>query len=1181
MKSGLGYKQRKIPVTGRNIALVFLLLVVFSCCFFSTTALAEEPAKPEQIILTWIGDSSTSQTITWLMQNNSPAQVQYLKEDEFNGIFDTAQTIEANSAEFDSTHYRYTANITGLTPDTTYIYRVGSEGAWSEPLSFSTAAGMDKFSFLYMGDVQSGYTEWSNTLNSVCQDYPQIKFSLLGGDLTDNGEDETEWGQFLDAAAGTFSRLPVMPTMGNHDGFMYLKFFALPDNGPEGFKQEFYSFDYGDAHFVVLNTGRNTDEGVKQWLREDLQNTTKKWKFAVFHIPAYPAATDYKGIDQSICENWIPILEQNSVDMVFVGHQHEYMRTYPIYQGEVQTDPAKYGIVYVMGNAGSKTYAGGGGFPYIAMEQTGNNYQVIDIDGNVLTMTAKKSTGELIESYTINKAPSLTADTVENITGQSVDLTFVDDPDWRGAINEVSVNDVVLQAGQYANDAIGKITINGDVFNTAGEYTIVIKATGYSDSRVMQTILAPVTLNLPAEGQDFLTGQQVTIKGTVQGSLTKLNVKVTNPNGQDVYGPGEIGVADGNFETSFTLSSNAVTGTYTITLEDAGVLLVTRTFRVKAGSGEVKPGDIVLTITGSGVANEVQFTLAELEKMEQYQQVYSAINTWPSKKWYVGKGVKLRDLLNRAGMRGNGLIKFTAEDGFAITLTAKELLDDTRYYFPNLKTGGDGDGHIPGSSAGKQVAEPIVALLSAEGTDDPGDMNDIDALLLMLGQRAVTEQTGQLFVKKLCKIEVLATSPSQWDTPTADPGSGEVAEGTMVKLSNDHMDDDKIHYTTDGTTPNINSPMYNWIASRWWSSRADDLDTINHPIEIKEDTTIKAITIGPGKRDSNVATFTYKVKKAINNTNETISPGKDNTISLGEEVTLMVPANAIKETGVVEIKIEKVTTPPVIPSGYKLAGNVYEFSIGDKSTYSFAKKVSLTISFDPDTLADKEIPAVYFYDEALGEWVNIGGTVNGNTVTVEIDHFTKFAVMAKEELTEEKQETVNLADIEGHWAEQSIKQLVASGVVAGYPDGTFKPDQTMSRAEFVTLLVKALILENDGGKLFADTTAHWAKDYIARAVAAGLINGYDGTTFGPDDLVTREQMAAVICKAGKLPMVTKKPGFTDSNSISVWAQEAIAAVIDNGLMCGYPDNTFRPQGIATRAEAATVMVKVLNKLNAK
>ncbi|HAP94091.1 MAG TPA: metallophosphoesterase [Desulfotomaculum sp.] len=404
MKPGWEHIKRIIPAALSTVCLALLLLAVSFSWFFSPVAFAKESARPGQIILTWTGDPATSQTITWLMPNNPPAWVQYLKADEFDGNFAHAQRMNAGGAAFDSAHYRYTVNISGLTPDTKYVYRIRSKRARSELLSFTTAGDAQEFSFLYMGDVQSGYAGWGSMLDSVYQTYPQIKFSLLGGDLTNNGDDETEWGQFLDAATGVFSRVPVMPAMGNHDGYMYLKFFALPDNGPEGLKQEFYSFDYGNAHFVVLNSNNNTDERVKQWLREDLQGTTKSWKFAMFHHPAYPAFEDYKTIDESIRENWVPILEQNEVDIVFSGHQHEYMRTHPIFQGEVRTDPAAYGIVYVMGNAGSKTYTGGSGFPYIAREQYGSNYQVISIDGDVLTLTAKDATGELIENYTINKS---------------------------------------------------------------------------------------------------------------------------------------------------------------------------------------------------------------------------------------------------------------------------------------------------------------------------------------------------------------------------------------------------------------------------------------------------------------------------------------------------------------------------------------------------------------------------------------------------------------------------------------------------------------------------------------------------------------------------------------------------------------------------------------------------------
>lgn len=402
MKPGL--KHNKLNKKSMRVITCLCLMLVISCLSFSSVVLAQGISQPEQIVLTWTANPTTTQTITWLMPPDSSAAVQYLRANDYDDNFDAARHLEVSGTTFNNsgTLYRYTVDIVGLSPDTEYIYRVGSEGAWSEPAVFTTAMEDKDFTFLYMGDIQAGYDSWGNMLDSIYENYPEIKFALLGGDLTDSSHDENEWLEFLDAATGIFSRIPVMPTLGNHDGLMYLKFFALPGNGPTGLKQEFYSFDYGDAHFVILNSGNNTSETVKQWLQQDLEATDKKWKFVAFHHPAYPVVYDYKGIDRSIRENWISILEQNEVDMVFVGHQHVYMRTHPIFQGEIQSD--SYGIVYVMGNAGYKFYAAGEDFPYIANRRTGNNYQVINLEGDVLTLTSKEADGELIETYVIDKS---------------------------------------------------------------------------------------------------------------------------------------------------------------------------------------------------------------------------------------------------------------------------------------------------------------------------------------------------------------------------------------------------------------------------------------------------------------------------------------------------------------------------------------------------------------------------------------------------------------------------------------------------------------------------------------------------------------------------------------------------------------------------------------------------------
>ena len=281
--------------------------------------------------------------------------------------------------------------------------------------------------------------------------------------------------------------------------------------------------------------------------------------------------------------------------------------------------------------------------------------------------------------------------------------------------------------------------------------------------------------------------------------------------------------------------------------------------------------DIALEITGEGVTIPLSFTRAELEAMEQYEQLYSTINTWPTKRWYMARGVKLKELLALAGIKEEAtLIKFIAGDNYEMTLTVRELLQDKRYYFPGLKENHPSDGSIPGSTKDAQEVEPVLALISAEDSDDPQDMDDRYGLMLILGQRAVTEQTWLLYVKHLNKIELFTTAPEKWDTPKVNlPDGASLPLGTGIEMENKNTDADKIYYTTDGSTPTVNSPMFNWSGKRWWEQR-DAVDSINIPIEIVKEmisenhygqdlVVLKLRTIGPGKEDSEVVTYTFYI----------------------------------------------------------------------------------------------------------------------------------------------------------------------------------------------------------------------------------------------------------------------------------------------------------------------------------
>ncbi|MFC5651922.1 S-layer homology domain-containing protein [Paenibacillus solisilvae] len=142
---------------------------------------------------------------------------------------------------------------------------------------------------------------------------------------------------------------------------------------------------------------------------------------------------------------------------------------------------------------------------------------------------------------------------------------------------------------------------------------------------------------------------------------------------------------------------------------------------------------------------------------------------------------------------------------------------------------------------------------------------------------------------------------------------------------------------------------------------------------------------------------------------------------------------------------------------------------------------------------------------------------------------------------------------------------------------TRKPNNSITRAEFVTIIVNAFHLELQDGKSFADTSTHWAKSAIATASSHGIVTGLSDSKFAPDEQITREQMAAIIVCAAKLSMVSDKITFKDSSDISGWANTSVATARANGLISGYVNGTFRPKANATRAEAATVILKAIKK----
>jgi hypothetical protein len=173
---------------------------------------------------------------------------------------------------------------------------------------------------------------------------------------------------------------------------------------------------------------------------------------------------------------------------------------------------------------------------------------------------------------------------------------------------------------------------------------------------------------------------------------------------------------------------------------------------------------------------------------------------------------------------------------------------------------------------------------------------------------------------------------------------------------------------------------------------------------------------------------------------------------------------------------------------------------------------------------------------------------------------------------------VELVDVKGHWAQAAINRLVTLGAITGYNDQSFRPENAITRAEFVTIVIKLLALEGDSTVRFEDTKSHWANEYISIAASAGFVNGKTDQLFNPDDQITREEMAVIIGRLMKLTTDTSASGFKDDANISTWAKSAVSAIVAQGIMNGYPEGSFKPTSGATRAEAVTVIIRMLDAM---
>ncbi|MBN2493133.1 MAG: metallophosphoesterase [Deltaproteobacteria bacterium] len=361
-------------------------------------------AEPRWIRVSLTEDPAHGVFVSWNDTLASQSVVQYGLDSNYGQT--ASGTHENVGGDLEVIH---SVRLDGLEPDTTYHYRVGDPSVgWSQDQSFSTAPAdaCAPFSFGIAADNRGNLSGTSLCWETVYERIAAegVDFVINSGDLVHEGKNDNEWADFLETSAFQMASLPIVPALGNHDdddvdgdGALYNQVFTLPRNPVTG-TEDFYSFDYGNTHFVCLSTHTFKDDAYQQqleWLAQDLAATDKMWKVVFFHVPVYSSGshgTNEDGKNPYL----IPVLDAHHVDLVITGHDHIYERYRPMHNGQEVASYDEGTCYMVSGGGGAATdpiYAFRAKEPGLEASDNLHHFVKITVANNVMHIRAERVSG--------------------------------------------------------------------------------------------------------------------------------------------------------------------------------------------------------------------------------------------------------------------------------------------------------------------------------------------------------------------------------------------------------------------------------------------------------------------------------------------------------------------------------------------------------------------------------------------------------------------------------------------------------------------------------------------------------------------------------------------------------------------------------------------------------------------
>jgi len=353
--------------------------------------------------LSFGADPESTMTISWETKTAGRSKVEWGLDTNYNRTISDTNTV-----------HRHSLALKGLAPGSTYHYRASTPGVYTSPDHLFKTAPQDTsrpFTFVVWGDSRSDDAQRRRVKDAVIQAQPD--FTVFVGDMVANGQSQAQWDEWFSTMWDLMDHCPLMACIGNHEdnsplyyGLFYLPVHSPPEpdppaNNPSGFRkpdEAYYSFTYGNSHFVVLSSEPaecSTQSYQYIWMENDLQTSSQdpriRWTFVFFHQPPY--SSGHHGSRLDIRKVWCPLFERYGVDIVFNGHDHDYERSIPI-----------NGVVYIVtAGAGAPLYSVGTSW-WTAYSRSIYHFCQVTVKGSQLELEAKDTKGETFDSLTLISA---------------------------------------------------------------------------------------------------------------------------------------------------------------------------------------------------------------------------------------------------------------------------------------------------------------------------------------------------------------------------------------------------------------------------------------------------------------------------------------------------------------------------------------------------------------------------------------------------------------------------------------------------------------------------------------------------------------------------------------------------------------------------------------------------------